>query len=101
MNREEDEYNEWKTVEKVVQIGDWKVVFGYQGPNKDPVVERGKGNDGKSEDGRYMEDLDRLHRRLVERGKIKGGFDEFLEWVRRTPGWREGVRREREREREG
>ncbi|KAK3216478.1 hypothetical protein GRF29_8g3403278 [Pseudopithomyces chartarum] len=25
MNREEDEYNEWKTVEKVVQIGDWKV----------------------------------------------------------------------------
>ena len=58
MDREEDEYNEWKTVEKVVQIGDWKVVFGYQGPNKDPVVERGKGNDGKSEDGRYMEDLD-------------------------------------------
>lgn len=81
-------------MEKVVQIGDWKVVFGYQGPNKDPLEERKKGNDGKSEDGRYMEDLDRLHRGLVERGEIGGGLDEFLGWVRARPGWREGVRRE-------
>lgn len=99
IGREEDEYFKVWSSQKVLYnaSGEHRLVLAYYGPNKDPVVEYIKGNDGWPDDGMISGPRSEKRLALFEAKLIGKSMADFIEYEEKEKAEAEAKTKKKEK----
>ena len=82
---DEEYYQQAQVVTYFLKKGKFSLSFNYEGPNKDPIAEHRKGNDGLTEQQRKDHEEVQVRNRLIAEGKIGKKVEDFWNYIRKNP----------------